>query len=279
MTDPQLDVIILTLNEERNLPACLDSLTGLNCRIFVVDCGSTDRTRQLAEAAGAVVAEHPFENYGRQRNWALRNLPLQAAWTLNLDADERLTPELVSEIQSTLARPNPEIAGYRLRRRTVFMNRWIRYGGHYPNYQLRLFRRGLGSCEDRRYDQHFLVDGPVVSLKNDYIDIVASDLTSWSARHLRWAAAEAEEALAGAGAGARVQASLSAGPIARKRWLRERLYGRVPLFLRPAGYFLYRYFLRLGFLDGIEGLVFHFLQGFWFRFLTDALIYERRRSE
>lgn len=281
LPDPrQLDVIILTLNEERNLPDCLASLGELECNVYVVDSGSTDNTVALARAAGAGVYVNKFESYGQQRNWALNNLPLTSEWLLNLDADERLTPELAVEIAATVAQSPTDFDGFRLRRRTVFMGRWIRYGGHYPNYQLRLFRRSKGACEDRRYDQHFVVNGPVSDLRNDYIDVTASGLPTWSARHIRWAAAEAEELMAGeSGSHLRVTASLSAGPIARRRWLRDKLYSRVPLFVRPTGYFLYRYFLRLGFLDGREGLIFHFLQGFWFRFLVDSIIFERRREK
>lgn len=283
--DPrQLDIIILTMNEERNLPACLASLSALSCTVWVVDSGSTDSTVALARAAGANVYAHPFASYGEQRNWALNELPLRGEWILNLDADERLTPELAVEIAAAIAQPSVEFDGFRLRRRTVFMGRWIRHGGHYPNYQLRLFRRSKGACEDRRYDQHFVVNGPVASLRNDYIDVTASGLPVWTMRHVRWATAEAEELTHGpasrgsADSVLRVNASLTDGPIARKRWLRDILYAKTPLFVRPIGYFLYRYFFRLGFLDGKEGLIFHFLQGFWFRFLVDAVIYERRRE-
>lgn len=273
----KISVVILTLNEEKNLPACLASLQGIDCEVFVVDSGSADRTVDIAEEEGAKVFRHAFEGYGKQRNWALRELPLTCEWVLNLDADERLTPELAREIAATMAGPVDGVDGFMLRRRTVFMGRWIRHGGHYPNYQLRLFRRTAGECEDRLYDQHFVVRGKVETLRNDYIDVVASELATWSVRHIRWAGAEASELMRVGGAeGSRVPASLGAGQIAQKRWLREKVYGRVPLFIRPFGYWVYRYFFRLGFLDGKEGLVFHFLQGFWYRFLIDAIIYERR---
>jgi glycosyltransferase involved in cell wall biosynthesis len=280
MPEPgKISVVILALNEEKNLPDCLASLGGVKCEVFVVDSGSSDRTVEIAEEYGAKVFRHPFEGYGKQRNWALRELPLSCEWVLNLDADERLTPELAREMATTMAEPPAGVDGFMLRRRTVFMGRWIRHGGHYPNYQLRLFRRAAGECEDRLYDQHFVVRGTVRALKNDYIDVVAAELSTWSMRHVRWAGAEASELMRSEAAqGARVSASLSAGQIAKKRWLREKIYGRVPLFVRPFGYWIYRYFFRLGFLDGKEGLVFHFLQGFWYRFLVDAIINERRSA-
>lgn len=279
--DRQLSVIILTFNEEANLPACLESLEGLDCERFVVDSGSTDGTLEIARRMGAIVFEHPFDNYAAQRNWALENLPLQTEWILNLDADERLTPALSSEIRETLARPLTGVDGFLLRKRTVFMGRWIKHGGHYPAYHLRLFRRGRGRCEDRLYDQHFLVAGRMESLRQDYLDVLTPDISTWTQRHTRWAEAEARQMLAqGDGASVdRVRSDLRGNPIERRRWLRDGPYAHAPLFLRAFLYWLYRYFLRLGFLDGKEGLIFHFLQGCWFRFLVDAKIYEHQRKQ
>ena len=272
-----LSVIILAWNEEVNLPGCLRSLSGLDCDLFVVDSGSTDRTLEIARAAGAKVVEHPFENYSVQRNWSQQNLPIRTTWIMHLDADERLTPELVAEINNKLLEPEIPVDGFLFRKRTIFMGRWIRHGGHYPSYHLRLFRKDKGVCEDRLYDQHFLVNGPVTALTADYLDVVASDIKSWTLRHARWAGFEAQEMMAPSIGRHRVKADRRGDPIQRKRWLREGVYGRAPLFVRPFIYGFYRYFLRFGFLDGKEGLIFHFLQGCWYRFLIDCEIFERSR--
>ena len=276
-----LSVIILTLNEQANLPLALASLRGLDDEIFVVDSGSSDRTLEIARAAGCHVLEHPFENYAVQRNWAFDHLPIRTPWTLCLDADERLTPELVDEIKETLLRQDSPFDGYMLRKRTVFMGRWIRHGGQYPAYHLRLFRSGRGRCEARLYDQHFIVDGRVGSLRNDYIDVITSDLGTFIVRHNRWAELEAEEMLArptgAAPQGRAVEPVLTGTAIERRRFLRTRVYQRFPLFARPFLFWLYGYVVRLGFLDGVEGLIFHTLQRFWFRFLIDAKIWELKR--
>jgi glycosyltransferase involved in cell wall biosynthesis len=271
-----VSAIVLTLNEQANLPDCLASLAGLDCEIFVVDSGSTDRTVAIAQAAGASVFHHGFENYSAQRNWAQDNLPLQSEWVLHLDADERLTGELAEEINRTLRQPDPEVQGYLFRKRTIFMGRWMRHGGHYPSYHLRLFRRGKGRSEDRLYDQHFLVDGQVERLHHDYLDIVASDIRTWTMRHVRWAELEARQTLAEPTALGTVVPRAFGTPIERKRWLREKVYGRAPWLLRPFLYWGYRYFVRLGFLDGMEGFLFHFLQGWWFRLLVDCRLRELR---
>ena len=274
---PRVSAIILTLNEEVNLPACLASLEGLDCEIFVVDSGSTDRTVDIATDAGARVFSHPFDNYAAQRNWALQNLPVHTDWVLQLDADERLTPLLVGEINRELQSPGQQADGFLLRKRTIFMGRWIRHGGHYPSFHLRLFRTGKGACEDRLYDQHFVVDGAVANLRGDYLDVVSSNIRTWTLRHVRWADLEAQEMLAATRGTHRVHADPLGTPIERKRWLREGVYARAPLFLRPFLYWLYRYIVRLGFLDGKEGLIFHFLQGCWYRFLIDCEIFEKTR--
>ena len=271
-----LAVMILAFNEEINLPQCLASLGGLKCEVVVVDSGSADRTVEIAREFGAAVQFHPFENYAIQRNWALSNLPYDVPWVLQLDADERLTPELVNEINALMERSEISADGFLLRKRTIFMGRWIRHGGHYPAYHLRLFRHGKGRCEDRLYDQHFLVDGPVERLRHDYMDIVASNLSSWSARHVRWAAMEASEMATTGSKHGQVDPQMLGNPIQRRRWWRN-TYGQAPLFLRAFFYWVYRYFFRLGFLDGTEGLIFHFLQGFWFRFLVDSVMFEQRQ--
>jgi glycosyltransferase involved in cell wall biosynthesis len=271
-----LSVIILAYNEELNLPDCLASLCGLNCCVWLVDSGSTDRTIEIAQGQGVEVRSHPFENYAAQRNWALKHLPIDTPWVLNMDADERLTPELVDEINTILMEPAHSVSGFLLRKRTVFMGRWIRHGGHYPSYHLRLFRNGCGKCEDRLYDQHFLVTGKVERLRNDYIDVIASSLSAWSVRHVKWAGMEAREVTTG-DAGGQVRPSLVGDPIQRRRWWRK-TYAAWPIFGRAFLYWWYRYFLKFGILDGVEGLIFHLLQGFWFRFLVDAMIWEQRRS-
>ena len=270
-----LTIVVLTHNEELNIPECLKSLQPLGCKVLVVDSGSTDRTRQIARETGAEVFEHPFQNYGAQRNWAQASLPISTEWVLHIDADERLTTELCASIGRALGDPDDRTNGFLLRRRAVFMGRWIKHGGVYPTYHARLFRKDRGRCEDRLYDQHYVVQGKVERLSGDMIDNTA-ELSAWTVRHSRWAEMEARELLAGGNQQGRLAGKLLGTPIERKRWQRERIYNRLPLLIRPFLYFVYRYFLRLGFLDGRQGLVFHFLQGWWYRFLVDALILESR---
>src|SRR5579872_3565457 len=150
-----VSVVILTFNEEVNLPDCLASLAELRCQVFIVDSGSNDKTLDIIRAHGLTAVHHVFENYAAQRNWAMQHLPIQTEWVLHLDADERLTPPLVSEINQVLSEPSPATNGFLFRKRTIFLGRWMKHGGHYPSFHLRLFRTKSGCCEDRLYDQHF----------------------------------------------------------------------------------------------------------------------------
>lgn len=275
----EICIILLTFNEERNIGACLDSLKSLQVPIFVVDSFSTDRTTQILTERHILFQQHAFENYAGQRNWAQQHCPFETEWVLHLDAGERLTPELINWLKTRFDPAGP-IDGYLFSRRTWFMKRWIRYGGHYPNYHLRLFRRTKGYCENKAYDQHFLCTGRVESLPPgiDIIDHVADNLADFTEKHSRWARAEALERLAAKVRTGEVKAKIHGTPIERRRWLKTRIFDRSPLFLRAFGYFFYRYFFLLGFLDGAPGLVFHFLQGCWFRFLVDAMVLEYKQE-
>ena len=270
-----LSVVILTLNEEANLPVALASLRGLQAEICVVDSGSADRTVAIARGAGCHVVEHPWETYATQMNWALDHLPIVTPWVMRLDADERLTPELAQELSTKLLELPDDVTGLLVKRRVYFWGRWIRHGGYYPTWLLRIWRHGRAHCEQRWMDEHMVVDGGrTLRLHRDIIDENHKGLTFWTDKHNRYADREVNDLLA-LRARTRTAGTLDDQPGSR-RWLKENLYGRAPLFWRAFGYWFYRYVLRLGFLDGRPGLVFHFLQGFWYRFLVDAKLVERQ---
>lgn len=279
-----ISVIFLTYNEEQTIERSLNSIVGWAGEIFIVDSGSTDRTLEIVQRYTDKIVHHDFENYAQQRNWAQENLPITFDWVFHIDAGEWVMPELHTALADLFASQQANhIDGLLIRRRTEFMGRWIRYGGHYPSYHLRVFRRQRGRCEERTYDQHFVVEGEIYRLRHgDLVDPVMSDLDSWTVRHIRWANLEADEFRSrpsDLSRGTRVVPRLTGNMIERRRWGRVSVYNRMPLFLRATAYFVYRYFIRLGFLDGREGLVFHVLQGFWFRFYIDAKLWERKRVE
>jgi glycosyltransferase involved in cell wall biosynthesis len=268
-------VILLSFNSEDTLGATLSRARLVSDEIFVVDSGSRDRTLEIAQEAGAAVVEHPFEHYGAQRNWAIDNLPVTSSWQLHLDADEWMDDRLVEAIRALP--DDPPHFGYFLPRYVKFLGRVLRHGGMNPTWHLRLFRTGAGRCEDRKYDQHFLLlSGSSARLPGAIIDDNRMPLSEWTARHNRWADNEVAELDSGPQT-ERIRPDARGNPIERKRYMREK-YNRMPLFVRPFMLFFYRYFLRLGFLDGREGFIYWILQSFWFRFLVDAKIWEKRRA-
>jgi glycosyltransferase involved in cell wall biosynthesis len=271
----QPSVVLLTFNSEATLAATLASARQVSDEIFVVDSFSSDGTIELARSQGAVVVQHAFEDYGAQRNWAIDHLPISRPWQLHLDSDEWMNDQLVAAIQ---ALPDePAHSGFFLPRYLRFLGRVLRHGGMSPTWHLRLFRNGIGRCEDRKYDQHFfLASGTSGQLQGEMIDDIRMPLTEWTARHNRWADSEVAELEARSREG-RLKPNARGNPAERKRFLRTK-YDRLPLFVRPVILFLYRFLFRLGFLDGTEGLIFWVLQTFWFRFLVDAKIWEKRRA-
>jgi len=276
-----LSVVVLTLNEEANLPRCLASVRGCARDIFVVDAGSSDRTRQIARDFGAVFVEHPFETHATQWRWALANLPIQTDWMLALDADQRVTPELAEEIRSLGHQDLVGIDGVYIKRRQVFRDRWIRHGGYYPKYLLKMFRRDNVMIDSADLvDHHFYVTGAVKKLRNDLIEAnrKEDDLSFFIEKHKRYALLMSREELRWQASvlQAAIEPSFFGSPDQRTLAL-KRVWRGMPLFVRPCLYFFYRYVIRLGFLDGKQGAIFHFLQAFWFRWLVDVRLVQLRR--
>lgn len=268
-------VIVLSFNSEDTLGATLQRARLISDEIFVVDSFSSDGTVELARSHGATVLQHPFDHYGAQRNWAIGALPITMPWQLHLDADEWMDDRLVEAIRALP--DDPVCDGYFLPRYVRFLGRILRHGGMSPTWHLRLFRSGMGRCENRRYDQHFLLNSDKVArLPGSLIDDIRMPLTEWTTRHNRWSDGEVAE-LASEETSERLKPDPFGNPMQRKRFLR-RIYDETPLFARPFGLFFYRYFLRFGILDGTEGFIFWILQTFWFRFLVDAKIWEHRHA-
>ncbi|MFA5411629.1 MAG: glycosyltransferase family 2 protein [Candidatus Omnitrophota bacterium] len=278
MNKLSLSVIILTHQEEKNLQDCLESIQGWVENIFIVDAYSTDKTLEIARRYTDKIHQHPWENYAKQFNWALENLPLNTEWVMRLDADERLTAGLKDELISSLNNLAPEISGLYVKRRVYFLGKWMRHGGYYPAWLLRLWRKDKGYCEKRYMDEHIkLREGRPGFLRNDIIDENRKNLYFWIDKHNRYATREAIDILNSEYHFLpfdTLEEKLQGTQEARKRWLKTKIYLKSPLFIRAFLYFIYRYFIKLGFLDGPQGLTWHFLQGFWYRFLVDAKLYE-----
>lgn len=275
-----ITVVIITKNEEANIEKCIRSLRNIASRVVIVDSYSTDRTKEICMNLGLDFYEHEFTDHASQLNWAFENTDIQTEWIMRMDADEELTEELCHEINDKIAQLSAGINGVILKRRVYFMGKWIKHGDVYPQCLLRIFRTGTAVCEQKLMDEHIiLLKGESVTFKHDFIDQNTKNLEWWTQKHNWYSERELAEYLIhikkSENGRTELKPRIFGGQAERKRWLKEMLYYRMPLFTRPFLYFSYRYFIKLGFLDGKEGLIFHFLQGFWYRFLIDAKIYER----
>jgi glycosyltransferase involved in cell wall biosynthesis len=272
-------VVILAYNEAIHLPRALDHIRGFAREIFVIDSFSTDNTVELAKAGGAQVLQHPFQNYARQFEWALENAPISSDWVMRLDADEIIEADLAAEIIAVLPTLPPDVTGVNLHRKTIFQGKFIRWGGRYPLTLLRIWRRGKARIEDRWMDEHmYLTDGRTVTFRGGFSDHNLYDLTFFTAKHNSYASREALDVLNQRLHLFEPQLALSGQATAKqakvKRFLKESVYNRLPFEISATLFFLYRYVVQLGFLDGRPGLIYHVLQGFWYRFLVGAKLRE-----
>lgn len=273
----KIDTLILTYNEHLHIQRAIENAKKISNNIFVLDSFSTDNTVELAKAAGAIVLQNPWHNsYADQLNWGLEHFNFTSDWILRLDADEYLTDELIKEIQDRIIDINDSVSGIILKRRTYFMGKWVKHG-IYPVKLLRLFRNGKGRCESRWMDEHIvLTEGSIIEFKHDFIDENLNTINWWTQKHNNYAVREVVDYLdikytiCGYSQNDKSQKGNQA---TRKRMTKHRYY-KLPLFFRAFVYFSYRYFLRLGFLDGKAGLIWNFLQAWWYRFLVDCQIFE-----
>lgn len=275
-----LTVIILTKDEKLHIERCLKRLDGIASRVIVVDCHSTDGTQEIARSLGAEVVEHKWPgNQAAQFNWAIDNLKIDTEWILRLDADEYLLPELIDEIKQKLPLISEDVNGVVFKRRHIFLDKWMK-GGIYPVKMLRIFRNGHGRYEQRMMDEHIkLLGGKTIEFDNDFCDHNLNNISWFCKKHVDYAIREAAEML-------NTEYNLSGNAViedglaeqANKKHKRKQAYIKKPLFWRSFAYFLYRYFLKGAWRDGKEGFLFTFIQGWWYRTLVDAKIFEIKKK-
>lgn len=280
---PDLSAVILTFNEELHLERALASISGFTKEIFVIDSFSTDRTIEIALAHGAIVLQNKFINQAKQFQWALDNAPISGEWILRLDADEIIESDLATEIVQKLPALAPDVVGINLKRKHIFMDRWVKHGGRYPLVMLRIWRKGHGRIENRWMDEHIVIwGGRAVTFEGGFADHNLNDLTFFTDKHNKYATREAIEIL---------NQRLNFNPrdhsvttestslqTAAKFFIKEHIYNHIPFTISAFMYFVWRYIFQLGFLDGRSGLIYHFLQGYWYRFLVGAKVMELERA-
>jgi glycosyltransferase involved in cell wall biosynthesis len=272
-----ISVIILTFNEEIHIARCIKSLSSFTDKVFIVDSGSTDKTVEIAESLGANVVVNQWVNYATQFNFGIENNPFKTKWVMRMDSDEYVLPELSLEINQKLPSISEEISGMYIKRRVIFFEKWIKNGAYYPIWLMRIWRSGDGICEESWMDEHIkLFKGKTLNLEKDLVDHNLNNITWWTQKHNLYSIREVIDLLNikyNFRDFVSIEPKLFGTQEERKRFLKVK-YSSVPLFTRPVFYFIYRYFIRLGFIDGKQGLMWHFLQGFWYRFLIDVKIFE-----
>ena len=281
-----ITAIILTKNEEVNIRKCIESIRPIVKRIIVVDSGSDDATVSIAKQLGAEVLVNelrPFL-YAKQFLYGMEHGNITTKWVFRIDADEELTKESADEIE-ILCNENEktDVNGIVVRFEVNFMGRAIRHGGVYPLRKLLLFKYGKGNIEDRCMDEHcVLFEGRSVEVTHDSLHHDDKGLSAWIDKHNNYSTREMQdyfnsvESASATGLGR--EHSLDA-KVKFKRFLRWKIYYKLPAGFRAWAYYFYRYYLRLGFLDGREGKIFCFMQAYWYRFLVDAKIYESEKAK
>jgi len=278
-----ISVLVMTFNEEANIALCLQTVAGWASEIFVVDSFSTDRTEEIARRFPIKFIQHAYESAPAQWDWALRSLSFQNEWVLALDADFQVSVELKSALAEKLMQLPPHIDGLYVRHRQVFRGRFIKHGTIYPRYWLRVFRRqAVYIDQNELVDQHFYVHGSTMKMEFDIAEdnVKERDIGFWLLKQLRFAKRAAIEEIKRRRTGelSPITPSLFGSPDQRTLWLKERWY-RLPLYSRSVFYFLYRYIIRLGFLDGKEGFLYHFSQALLYRIAVDTYIDEFLQKE
>jgi glycosyltransferase involved in cell wall biosynthesis len=262
----RITVIILTYNEEMHIERCISSAKHLTDSIYVIDSYSSDDTVTIARQANAKCYLKKFESHSKQFNWGLEQID-PCDWVIRLDADEYFEPELISSILKGAQQNDKSISGFVFNRRIKFLGKDIFYGGIFPIEVVRMFRYGLGVVEPRLMDEHIVVQGKTNSLSGELIDDNLNSLSWWIDKHNRYSSLEALEMYF---SNNKLLIDKDLSGATRKRRLMKAFYQRVPLPFRASLLFVYRYFIRLGFLDGFNGFIFHFFQGHWYRLLVDS---------
>ena len=277
-----LTVIILTKDEQLHIKRCLECVNQLARKIYVVDCFSTDRTQEIARSLGAEVVEKQWPgNQAALFNWALEHLYIDTEWVLRLDADEYLLPELIEELQNKIPLLTQDVTGIVFNRRHIFMGRWMKRG-IYPVKMLRMFRKGKAVCEQRLMDEHLrITEGRTEEYENDFCDHNLNDISWFCRKHVNYAIREAAEMLdleynLSDFSSEGTTNGLSEQTLEKRQ--KKLKYASQPLFLRSFAYFLYRYIIRGAWREGKEGFIFTFIQGWWYRTLVDANIYEIKKE-
>ena len=265
LKDLKISVIILTFNEEIHIERCIKSINKNVDEIIIIDNFSTDKTIEICSKYKKVrFYKHKFKNHANQLNWAIRNLKIKSKWLIRIDADEIVEKNFFKKVKKI-----KNLEKYNAMNIIIehnFLGKRINYGGVYPQYQIRMWKKGLGFFDNKPMDEKLIIKRNNILKSNlKIIDHNLNGLKFWFLKHSRYAKQEAK-----------LHKFLINKKIKinryDKKFLNKITYYKFPIFLRPILLFIYRFFLKKGFLDGFNGLKFNFLQTLYYRFLVDIYI-------
>lgn len=272
-----LTTIILTFNEEKNIADAINSVKDVSKRVVVIDSFSTDKTVEIAKSLGAEIFQNKWINYATQYQFGINVSNIKTKWILRLDADERLTNQSAKEINELCDNnTNTDVNGIIIRLEVNFLGKSLKHGGIYPLKVLRIYKNNIGYIESRNMDEHIVLkEGKTIEMKTDCLHHDYKDLSTWIDKHNKYSSREvidyyenieSEKELISLNKSAKI-----------KRFIKFNIYYKLPLGTRAHLYYLYRYYFKMGFLDGKEGKIFAFMQAYWYRFLVDAKIFEKKK--
>ena len=275
----KISFIIPVFNEEIHIEALLVNLKRVSNSIFIVDSGSTDKTLEIGRQHGCSIYVGKWDTFSEKLNWAIEHTPYQSEWVMRVDGDELLSDELIESLInfSTTTIPNESEINYLIIKKDFyFLGRQIRHGGYRSLKVERIFKRETVRYENRRVDEHLVNITRGILISGSIIENSRASFQQWLSKHIMYAEKD-------------VQMVSEESPMGdfnkliskRKidRFLKISLYGRLPLFIRPFLYWVYRYLILLGFLDGKAGFVYHTFHAFIYRQIQDTIIYEKKLSK
>lgn len=269
-------------NEIKHIERAIKSALRITNQVFVIDSDSTDGSIELAEKCGAKVFQYEWtarSNFSKKINWALNHLPIETTWAIRLDADEYFLEDAIENLSEDIAKLPNEVNGATLIRRISFMGRWMKHSGEFPKTSLRVFRVGKVEMEDRWLDEHVDVkDGIAVDLPYSIMDDNKQTLSQWIDKHNNNYSNKEVVELVNSELGLFERKTSHLDKNARQKKKLKAVYGRLPKYWRGILFFLYRYFFKLGFLDGKEGFLWNFYQCLWYRVLVDTKMDELYKS-
>lgn len=268
-----ITAIILTYNEEIHLQRCIDSIKNICERIVIIDSFSIDNTEKIAKQNSVDFYKNKWVNYSTQLNWAINNINITSQWILRIDADEYLSDELIYNLNDAISKVNHSVNGISFNRLMYFMGKPLRRGGMYPIPHLRIWRNGFGYCEQRWMDERIIIkSGSTIHVLGDFIDNNLNDITWWTNKHNHYATREVIDFLNSKYLFYNEDDLYDNNGKGRRKI--KFIYNKLPLFFRPFIFFIYRYFMQLGFIEGKRGFIWSILQCFWYRMLVDVKIFE-----